>query len=76
MNHQKPQGMTTEENRKTENIGRVMTGYNQHTSPHQNAPALDGTIARDEKEAGELIDNSWTYILTTPQNIMMFRKRK
>jgi integrase len=33
-------------------------------------------IARDEKEAGELIDNSWTYILTTPQNIMIFRKRK
>jgi len=33
-------------------------------------------IARNEKEAGELIDNGWTYILTTPQNIMMFRKRK
>ncbi len=33
-------------------------------------------IARDEKEAGELIDNGWTYILTTPHNIMMFRKRK
>jgi integrase len=33
-------------------------------------------IARDEKEAGELIDNGWTYILTTPQNVMMFRKRR
>ena len=33
-------------------------------------------IAKDEKEAGELIDNGWTYICTTPQNIMMFRKRK
>jgi integrase len=33
-------------------------------------------IARDEKEAGELIDNGWTYVLTTPQNVMMFRKRK
>jgi len=33
-------------------------------------------VARDEKEAGELIDNGWTYICTTPQNIMMFRKRK
>jgi integrase len=33
-------------------------------------------IAKDEKEAGELIDNGWTYVLTTPQNIMMFRKRK
>jgi len=32
--------------------------------------------AKDEKEAGELIDNGWTYICTTPQNIMMFRKRK
>jgi integrase len=33
-------------------------------------------IAKDEKEAGELIDNGWTYICTTPQNIMLFRKRK
>jgi len=33
-------------------------------------------IARDEKEAGQLIDNGWTYICTTPQNIMMFRRRK
>ena len=33
-------------------------------------------IAKDEKEAGELIDNGWTYILTTPQGVMMFRKRK
>jgi integrase len=32
--------------------------------------------AKDEKEAGQLIDNGWTYVLTTPQNIMMFRKRK
>jgi integrase len=32
--------------------------------------------AKDEKEAGKLIDNGWTYVLTTPQNIMMFRKRK
>jgi hypothetical protein len=33
-------------------------------------------IAKDEKEAGELIDNGWTYICTTPQNMMMFRKRR
>jgi integrase len=33
-------------------------------------------IAKDEKEAGELTDNGWTYIPTTPQNVMMFRKRK
>lgn len=32
--------------------------------------------AKDEKDAGELIDNGWTYICTTPQKIMMFRKRK
>jgi integrase len=32
--------------------------------------------ATDEKQAGELIDNGWTYICTTPQNVMMFRKRK
>jgi integrase len=32
--------------------------------------------AKDEKQAGELIDNGWTYILTTPQSTMMFRKRK
>jgi len=33
-------------------------------------------IAKDDKQAGELIDNGWTYVLTTPQNVMMFRKRK
>ena len=33
-------------------------------------------IARDDKEAGQLLDNGWTYVLTTPQGIMMFRKRK
>jgi hypothetical protein len=33
-------------------------------------------MARNEKEAGELIDNGWTYVCTTPQNVMMFRKRK
>ena len=33
-------------------------------------------IARNDQEAGELIDNGWTYILTTPQGIMIFRKRK
>jgi len=32
--------------------------------------------ARDEKEAGDLIDNGFTYVCTTPQGIMMFRKRK
>lgn len=32
--------------------------------------------AKDEKEAGELIDNGWSYVCTTPNKIMMFRKRK
>jgi integrase len=32
--------------------------------------------ARNDQEAGELIDNGWTYVCTTPQNVMMFRKRK
>jgi len=33
-------------------------------------------IARDEKEAGDLIDQNFQYVCTTPQSIMMFRKRK
>ena len=33
-------------------------------------------IARNEKEAGKLIDEGWTYVCTTPQDIMIFRKRK
>jgi integrase len=33
-------------------------------------------IARDEKEAGDLIDKNFQYVCTTPQGIMMFRKRK
>ncbi len=32
--------------------------------------------AKDEKEAGELIEQAWQYVLTTPQGIMMFRKPK
>jgi hypothetical protein len=33
-------------------------------------------IARDEKEAGDLIDQGFQYVCTTPQDMMMFRKRK
>jgi hypothetical protein len=33
-------------------------------------------IAKDEKEAGDLIDQGFQYVCTTPQNIMLFRKRK
>jgi hypothetical protein len=32
--------------------------------------------AKDAKEAGELIEQAWQYVLTTPQGIMMFRKAK
>jgi len=32
--------------------------------------------AKDYKETGELIDGGRTHICTTPQGIMMFRKRK
>ena len=32
--------------------------------------------AKDEKDAGELIDKGFNYVCTTPQGIMMFRKRK
>jgi integrase len=31
---------------------------------------------KDDKEAGELIDTGFQYVCTTPQGIMMFRKRK
>jgi integrase len=34
------------------------------------------TTATDEKEAGKLIEEGWTYICTTPQDIMMFSRRK
>jgi len=32
--------------------------------------------AKDDKEAGELIDSGFQFVCTTPQGIMMFRKRK
>jgi hypothetical protein len=32
--------------------------------------------AKDEKEAGELIEQAWQYVCTTPQGIIMFRKAK
>jgi hypothetical protein len=33
-------------------------------------------LARDEKEAGDLINKGFQYVCTAPQEIMMFRKRK
>ena len=32
--------------------------------------------AKDDKEAGDLIEQAWQYVCTTPQGIMMFRKVK
>jgi hypothetical protein len=32
--------------------------------------------AKDDKEAGELIDQGFQFVCTTPQGIMMFRKTK
>ena len=42
----------------------------------EDADGYNHAIARDDKEAGELIDQGFQYVCTTPQNIMMFRKRK
>jgi integrase len=33
-------------------------------------------VAKTDEEAGQLLDNGWTYIMTTPSGTMMFRKRK
>jgi hypothetical protein len=32
--------------------------------------------SQDEKEAGELIDNGLSYVCATPQDTMLFQKRK
>jgi hypothetical protein len=32
--------------------------------------------AKNAKEAGELIEQCWQYVVTTPQGIMLFRKAK
>jgi integrase len=42
----------------------------------EEAEAYHHAIAINDKEAGELIDQGFQYVCTTPQNIMMFRKRK
>ncbi|MGA3288900.1 MAG: tyrosine-type recombinase/integrase [Candidatus Bathyarchaeia archaeon] len=40
------------------------------------AEGYNHATAKDDKEAGELINSGFQYICTTPQGIMMFRKRK
>lgn len=42
----------------------------------EEAESYHHATAKDEKEAGELIEQGWQYVLTTPQGIMMFRKVK
>jgi integrase len=42
----------------------------------EDAEGYNHAVARDDREAGELIDQGFQYVCTTPQNIMMFRKRK
>ena len=33
-------------------------------------------VAQDEKQATELIESGFEYVTTTPNNLMLFRKRK
>jgi len=40
------------------------------------AKAYHHATARDDKDAGELLDQAWQYVCTTPQGIMLFRKAK
>jgi site-specific recombinase XerC len=42
----------------------------------EDADGYNHATAKDDKEAGELIDHGFQYVCTTPQGIMMFRKRK
>ncbi len=46
------------------NINSTMV-YTQIMPFYEESQNYRHAIARDEKEAGELIDNGWTYILTT-----------
>jgi hypothetical protein len=40
------------------------------------APDRVGNFSAIAKEAGELIEQCWQYVVTTPQGIMLFRKAK
>ena len=40
------------------------------------AEGYNHATAKDDKDTGELIDNGFQYVCTTPQGTMMFRKRK
>jgi integrase len=48
-----------------------------HLIPNEEeAEKYNHATAKTDIEAGELIDEAWTYVLTTPQGIMLFRKAK
>jgi integrase len=42
----------------------------------EDAESYHHATAKDAKEAGELIEQCWQYVVTTPQGIMLFRKAK
>jgi len=43
---------------------------------NDDAENFNHATAKDDKEAGELIDQAWQFVCTTPQGIMLFRKAK
>ena len=55
------------------NSTMVYTHLVEYDDEHQN---YHHATAKDEKEAGKLIEDGWTYVCTTPQEIILFRKRK
>ena len=42
----------------------------------EDAESYHHATAKDAKEAGDLIEQCWQYVVTTPQGIMLFRKAK
>ena len=56
--------------------------HQQHVSLYalirfdDDAEGYNHATAKDDKEAGELLDHGFQYVCTTPQGVMMFRKHK
>ena len=53
-----------------------MLGFEPMTCGDEESQNYYHATAKDEKDAGELIDKGFSYVCTTPQNIMLFRKPK
>jgi hypothetical protein len=51
-------------------------GYTHLVPFDEDAESYHHATAKNDKEAGELIDENWNYVCTTPDGIMMFRKAK